>query len=184
MQFLAYSASADGQRHRLRGRTADFLAESSVRTGTLKKDRNVLNGRPSTIHLRAKGQRRVTSASLSPRFGTPDLLDEDELLRLQRLRPRLRSAPCSSASSSSSPELKVLLEGVGRGGDEPTPDERALARLSRSCGVCGTGPLAKGGHDGRDRLYLRAERHPNCQAAAREQRDTSRSNPGGRAFPE
>src|SRR5437868_10648607 len=92
--------------------------------------------------------------------------------------------PCSPASSSSSPELKVLLEGVERGGDEPTPDERALARLSRSCGVCGTAALAKGGHDGRDRLHLRAERHPNCQAAAREQRDTSRSNPGGRAFPE
>src|SRR5437870_7078151 len=92
--------------------------------------------------------------------------------------------PCSPASSSSSPELKVLLGGVERGGDEPTPDERALARLSRSCGVCGTAPLAKGGHDGRDRLHLRAERHPNCQAAAREQRDPSRSNPGGRAFPE
>src|SRR5438309_4055189 len=117
MQFLAYSASADGQRHRLRGRTADFLAESSVRTGTLKKDRNVLNGRPSTIHLRAKGQRRVTSATLSPRFGTPDLLDEDEFA----VRPTrtAAAAPPRSAARGSVPARSPLLS--SRLGASPAP---------------------------------------------------------------
>src|SRR5437879_2452799 len=128
MQFLAYSASADGQRHRLRGRTADFLAESSVRTGTLKKDRNVLNGRPSTIHLRAKGQRRVTSASLSPRFGTPDLLDEDEL-------PCARPGGGGSTASLRGP--RICTSAV-------TAAFVAAWRVSRACGrACVARPSAR-----------------------------------------
>src|SRR5256885_1444136 len=124
MQFLPYSASTGSQRHRLRGRTAEFPASLAPRFGTP----DLLDG--GELPCARPGLRR--QRRLAPR--PEDLYQGGHrcfrrgLARLQRLQPRLRGAPLQLGLELqlARPELKVLLEpGLEFQSSSISPNNRA-----------------------------------------------------------